>query len=362
MKKLLNIFASLSLITTGASSVVACGSHHNPSPPTPPKSESQKLYNQLNNQTFPIQDNNFWGNEATYKQDLLTDLEKAANITSQEDKNLLHDVNVKPLTQRDGQSVDVQSVDINIDGIKDPAIVKIKWELTTSQKTPGLFKFYTQTWPQEISKLNPKGEPWQPSNNFIPILFWGWYGKQPSISISWNTKVDLNTTFQQYLQEIFENLIKVVPPSLKSLIKLDSPVSIPKVNINEVYTIPIDDIYISSNGVKYPLSSYTSYDPTKALPKMQNWQISYDTFHNLLHNELNNPKQIWGIGSIDPISSKASDHGNTQQILGALSGSKFEPLTTNLTFTGNLKSGVVVPIEVYYNKADLGFPIYVYGE
>ena len=49
MKKILNIFASISLITAGASNVVACRSKHNPNPPTPtpPKSEIQKLYNQL---------------------------------------------------------------------------------------------------------------------------------------------------------------------------------------------------------------------------------------------------------------------------------------------------------------------------
>ena len=131
MKKILNIFANISLITTGTCAVVACGSHQNPnppSPPSPPKSESQKLFDELNETKTPflVKDDYFWGNEANYQNDLLIDLEKAAHITSQEDKNLLHDANVKPLTQQDCQTVEVQSVDINIDGIKDPAIVKIK--------------------------------------------------------------------------------------------------------------------------------------------------------------------------------------------------------------------------------------------
>ena len=385
MKKILNIFVSFSLVTVGASSLVACGSHHNPNPPTPapPKSESQKLFDELNETKTPflIKDDYFWGNEANYQQDLLNDLEKAAHITSQEDKNLLHDANVKPLTQKDGQTSEVQSVDINIDGIQDPAIVKIKWELTSSQKIPGLFKFYTQTWPQEISKL---AHNWLPSgyhNNFIPLWYGGWnpnkigpegqkgwwdYDKKNQYkSITWKTKI-FNNTFQQDLESSIANIINSVPDSLKKLIKVNPPSSIPKLNINKVYNIPLNDIYLAiptpnkkKNPIKYNLGYYSSYDSAKPLPKMQNWQISYDTYYNLMQNELNNPKNVWSIGPMDPNSSKASDEYNSDQILGQLAASKYEWSTEHLTFSGELKSGVAVPIEVYYDKVDLGFPIYV---
>ena len=61
MKKILNIFASISLITSGTSSVVACGSHHkiNPPKPTPPKPDDQKIVNdianKINNKTIIVQ-------------------------------------------------------------------------------------------------------------------------------------------------------------------------------------------------------------------------------------------------------------------------------------------------------------------
>ena len=70
------------------------------------------------------------------------------------------------------------------------------------------------------------------------------------------------------------------------------------------------------------------------------------------------------MGEIDPDSSKPSDPGNTQQILGALSSAGYGPLTGQITFPDNndvLKSGVVVPVHWSYN----GFPegiINVYGE
>ena len=51
MKKILNLFVSLSLITAGASSVVACGSHRNQNPPTPPppKPDDQRIVNDIAN-------------------------------------------------------------------------------------------------------------------------------------------------------------------------------------------------------------------------------------------------------------------------------------------------------------------------
>ena len=370
MKKIFNIFASISLISTGTTAVVACSSHQNPnppSPPTPPKSESQKLYDELNEtkKPFLIKDDYFWGNEANYQYDLLTDLEKAANITTQQDKNLLHDTNVRPLTQQDGQTSEVQSVDINIDGIKDPAIVKIKWELTEAQSTPGLFDFYTKTWPQEIAKYG--------SNQIFPI-FGGWYGKKflhnVGDEVSWNTKIDSNITFQQYIEQYIGNIVNDFPNYLKPFIKLIPPTSIPKLNITEAYNIPLNNIYLSipnpndkKNPIKYNLGYYSSYDSLKPLPKMQNWQIGYNTYYNLATKELDNPKHAIGI-EIDPNCSKASDPYNSQQIFAELSSPIFEPIINfyHTTFSGNLKSGVVVPIKVYYDNFYMGFNIYVYCE
>ena len=139
MKKILNIFASISLITVGTSSVVACGSHQNPNP----KSEIQQLYEKLNNQKFTIdKDNNFWGNEANYQTDLLNDLEKSANITSQQDKNLLS-LN-SDLTNLDQPGKYTFLVDIGTGEAEKTATVTIDWKLTPTQSIPGLFDFYTK--------------------------------------------------------------------------------------------------------------------------------------------------------------------------------------------------------------------------
>ena len=70
---------------------------------------------------------------------------------------------------------------------------------------------------------------------------------------------------------------------------------------------------------------------------------------------LQNDKEIWDIGPINPNSSKPSDPYNSQLILGALAGSKYEPLTGQITFPNNndvLKPGVSVPIHWSYS----GFP------
>ena len=361
MKKILNIFASISLITAGASTVVACGSHHNPNPPTPPKSEIQKLYNELSDKTFTIQDNNFWGNEANYKNDLLVDLEKKANITSQKDKSLLS-LN-SDLTTLKQQGYYNFVVGIGVGKERKNANVTIDWKLTKAQNTPDLFKFYTQTWPQDIAKYG--------SNQISPI-FGGWYGKKflrnVGDEVSWNTKIDSNTTFQQYIEQYIGNIVNVFPNSLKPFIKLVPPTSIPKLNITEAYNIPLNNIYLEipnsndkKNPIKYNLGYYSSYDSTKALTKMQNWKISYDTYYNLATKELDNSKNVWGIGPINPNSSKASDSYNSQLILSALDFPIYEPIINSIhsTFKGDLKIGIAEPIQVYYDNIYMGFSIYV---
>ena len=90
MKKVLNLLASVSLTTSGASTVVACGSSHIPTP------EIQKLYDKLNGQTFTVENNNFWGNEHNYQQDLLQDLETLAHIPAQDRPLITIDPNTQP--------------------------------------------------------------------------------------------------------------------------------------------------------------------------------------------------------------------------------------------------------------------------
>ena len=371
MKKILNILASIGLITTGTSNVVACNDSKSSIPPTPPKSESQKLYDELTSKTFTIQDNYFWGNEATYQTDLKTLLEKQAGITPkedpnyQEDNNLIHDTNVSPLTKQGDQIVD-----INIDGLKKIAKVKIDWELTESQNVKGLFKFYTQYWPQYISQSN---------SNLISYLLGKWeedksgpsgkkgwweYDKQkPLNKINWTTKVDTKYYSNKTLTELlYKNIIDDInsihnlSSDIKSMLKIDPSRSIQNININQIYNIPKSNIYLLSNGVNYPLSFYNYYDKTKPLPKQKNWQISYDTYWHLVQNEL--PKTTWYIKKTSTTS--ASDRHNAGEIKEQLEAAQYSPITPSLTFTGNIPiNGSEGQIEVYYYGIDQDIIIYV---
>ena len=81
MKKILNIFASISLITAGASSVVACGS-------SPPSSNDQKLVNDVINRlkkhkAFGLNENQDGSKTfINYKTEVLQDIK--SNLTEQE--------------------------------------------------------------------------------------------------------------------------------------------------------------------------------------------------------------------------------------------------------------------------------------
>ena len=210
------------------------------------------------------------------------------------------------------------------------------------------------------------------SNQISPI-FGGWYGKKflrnVGDRVSWNTKIDSSTTFQQYIKQYIGNIVNDFPNHLRPFIKLIPPTSIPKLNINEAYNIPLNNIYLSipnsndeKNPIKYNLGYYPSYDATKPLSKMQNWQIIYDTYYNLATKELDNSKKVWGI-SLDPTSSKASSDYNSQQILAALDFPIYSPIINSIhsTFKGDLKIGVAEPVKVYYDNFYMGFHIYVAG-
>ena len=139
MKKTLNFFASISLITSTASGVVACGSTHPYVQPT----EVQTLYNELNETAKPflIQNKNFWGKEADYQADLLQDLEQVAHIPAQDDKMLSFTGQIKPF-ETPGQiyHIAIKIKDSNT-GEEKTAYVNIDWELTAEQTE--IYNFYT---------------------------------------------------------------------------------------------------------------------------------------------------------------------------------------------------------------------------
>ena len=112
MKKILNIFVSLSLITTGTSNVVACGSHKQTDPPTPspspPKPDDQQIVNEitrsLENQKFIVDENpNGINTFNNYKkivlkniQDKLSDQEKSLVSLPSRDNTIKLNTNSTP--------------------------------------------------------------------------------------------------------------------------------------------------------------------------------------------------------------------------------------------------------------------------
>ena len=153
MKKILNIFANITLVASSSAGVVSCSS-------TKKTSTDQNLYNKLQNKTFTIQDNNFWGNEATYQQDLLKDIELQANISSQDYHLLSFDDSIKPLNPNDLNDIRIV-IDYN-----QIAHVVIDWKLTAAQKP--IYDFYDHVWPQEIKQHQQQIREWC---NFCVNLF-----------------------------------------------------------------------------------------------------------------------------------------------------------------------------------------------
>lgn len=375
MKKVLNIFASLTLVASGAGNVVACGSTHTTSPPP---NEINNLYNQLNQTTKPFllnKDNYFWGKEANYQKDLLADLEKVANIPPKDDSLLSLNSDVKPL-----EKTGVQTIDVNI-GSQDTekiAIVKIDWELTATQQP--IYQFYTQTWPKETTKYG---------SNLISLLYGGWdktkispYWKQYDLLGWWqngneedniNHILPWNDSLNQDIKSYLSNLIEgaEIPIPIQNMINVVKPSTINSLDITKSYTIPSDSIYLLSHGVKYDLGYYSSYDKTKPLSQMQNWQINYDTYYNLAQNELQNykdpggNKHIWYIQEPNTKISDASSEWNNNQITEVLDNNLFRFIADSydlsfqgsLVVTTNLEKPIINKIDVYCNGVSLGFQI-----
>ena len=365
MKKILNILASISLITTGASNVVACGSNHNPNPP---KSEIQQLYNQLTSKTFTIQDNYFWGNEANYKEDLLNDLEKEAGIKSQEEKSLLSLKSDLAILNQPGYYNFV--VGIGTGKERKSASVTIDWELTPAQETSpdnlDLFNFYTKTWPQETAKYG---------SNLLSLFYGGWDKTKKSPfwkkgdSLGWwkndkgdtiNNHLSWNDSFNINVKNYLSNLIKDIkmPILIQNMIHVVKPSTIKdSLDITKSYTIPLNNIYLLSHGVKYNLGYYASYDATKSLPQMQSWNINYDTGYNLIQNELSKTTiTLLKSGLYKPYTAT----NNSGYIEDKLSDAGYSSFVADMKFIGNIQiDGTESPIKIYYEGVDLGFTINV---
>lgn len=373
MKKILNILVSVSLVISGAGNVVACGSTQT----SPPPNEITNLYNQLNQTTKPFllnKDNYFWGKEANYKNDLLGDLEKVANIPPKDDSLLSLNSDIPPL-----EKTGVQTIDVNI-GSQDTekiAIVKIDWELTKAQEP--IYQFYTQTWPEETTKYRSNllsflyGE-WDKtkiSPYWKQYDFLGWWQNGNAVDsinhvLPWNDS--LNKGIKSYISNLIEGA--EIPISIQNMINVVKPSTINSLDITKSYTIPTDSIYLLSHGVKYNLGYYSSYDKTKALSKMQNWKVNYDTYYNLAQNELKNYKDVrwkthvWYIQEPNTKTSDASSEWNNERITDLLERTPFAPLVNNdLTFQGSLvvttdlTKPIINKIDVYYDGVSLGFQI-----
>ena len=368
MKKILNIFASISLVASGASTVVACGSKSEPIPGgegcretkilTSEQAQVNFLYNELNNNKKPylIENDHFWGNEANYQQDFLKLFEKAASIPAQDDSLL--SLASGPLQYYGKKQV---GIDIGKGTEKEEAYVNIDWELTAAQKP--IYQFYDKTWPEltsypdGVSRLinmmyggwdqTKKGPNWK-SGDLL-----GWWKNNVGKSIPWDEKIN------NYIINFIKNSLRDLPSSIT--IHVDTPTTTTKkLAVGDTYEIPLSSIYLLSNGVKYPLGYYTNDSEEGALPKVQNWEISYNTYYNLMQNELAGDPVTWTLKKRDlnPFHpTQASNYWNSRY-LARIVGSKYGLFTDDLSFTGTIKlDGTASKIEVWYKGVDQGFTI-----
>ena len=260
MKKILNILANITLVSSVSVGVVSCSSPQN-------TSIDQSLYNKLQGKWFTIQDNNFWGNEANYQQDLLKDIEQKANIPSQDDKLLSFDDGIKPLKPTEN------NIDIVIDH-NQIAHVTVNWKLTEAQKP--IYDFYDQTWPQEIKKYqqkitnlddvdarNASQKDWVPG-----------YKK----TISWNDFTNL------LKNKLLFSIWQIIPQNIQPYFHINN-VGINSLKVDAIYHLKKSLFSLKVDGVTFNLpyydySSFASAD--KVLPKAENWTIGYDTNYDIL--------------------------------------------------------------------------------
>ena len=337
MKKILNIFASITLVAIVSTGVVGCSS--------PQKtSTDQNLYNQLNGKKITIQDNNFWGNEANYQQDLLKDIEQLANISSQDDNLLSFDDGIKPLSPNDSNDI---SIVIDHNQI---AHMVVKWVLTQAQTS--IYDFYDHVWPQEIKQYQQK------ISNLDDVdaqnaSKTGWIPGYKN-TISWNDFGNLLNN------KSFKGGLKLIPPEIYPYFQIND-VGINSLKVSESYhlTTSLFSLKIGDVIFNLPYYNYSSITSSnKVLPKAENWTIGYDTNYDILQKIKiglkSNPIAFGKEGLQQPYTAENSY--NSEVIKGYIEGlyPSYTNIISDLTFSGDLKAGT--KDKPYTNTINVYFP------
>ena len=373
MKKILNIFASITLVASSSAGVVSCSSSQK-------TGTDQSLYNQLQGKTFTIQDNKFWGNEANYQQDLLKDIEKSANISSQDDK-LLSDDDVTPFL-KNGEHDNIQIV------IAHTLIahLNINWQLTSEQSP--LYNFYQQ-WPlisQKIGNTNNKTNI-SLENGDLKLGILDWWGEKSSsqekdlLKNGWDqnkvnncSKLKLNgSILKLMLENIINNgALDVTGNSYFDVIKQYLVVPNLSMNLGQNYQLKLNDLMMKNGNASFPLN-YIGQDNNEA-EISQPWTIDYSNTYYSVQNQLKNeftkdsplleakstlkpPYKVTWDGNRYNNKDIDSQIGYTDHSLRNIIG--------DLTFEGDLSApkekfaSTLHPLEVYYKGIDQGFKIYV---
>ena len=353
MKKILNIFAGISLITSVGVGVVSCSSSHN-------TSVDQNLYNKLQNQTFTIQDNKFWGNEANYQQDLLKDIEQLANI-SPKNYPLLSANTANPLKIGDNYNIPIV-IDHTL-----TAHINVKWQLTPDQQP--LYDFY-QNWPSISQKIgdydNRSHISLYNGNNKGPLDWWnpkaksekdGWDMKQ----VSNYSSLELDGTI---LKSVLEKSIE-----LEAGEKYDDVItnylyvaSNIKMDLGKEKDLNLNDLMIKNGDASFSLNyiEQTSNEKQETKP----WTISFGNDYNLVQNKL----QKYGQNHTIHISHKYcgkdkdgkynADNDKSRRVIDqALNELGFANIVPKLTFSGTMTQGEISEISVSYKDVDQGFTI-----
>ena len=354
MKTILNIFASIILVASSSAGVVSCSSSQK-------ISTDQSLYNQLQGKTFTIQDNKFWGNEAEYQQDLLKDIEKLANISSQ-DVHLLSADGITPFLQPSEKN----NVPIIIDN-KLKANVNVIWKLTPEQSP--LYHFY-QVWPKISQKIGDEN-----NGSYISLyngcnhgpLDW-WNPKAKSEKYGWDMKQVTNYSSL----ELNGNILKSM---LEKSIELEAGEKYSDVITNYLYVSPnikmnlgkdsplkLNDLMFKNGDASFPLNYIKQEE--NSLNHSIPWTINYSNDYYLVQKKLQKYGQTHTIHIGHTYCEKgkdgkyhASDEQNRQVIDQALNELGFSNIVDKLTFSGIIKQGGVSDISVSYKDVDQGFKI-----
>ena len=347
MKKILNFFDSLSLITSTVSSVVACGSTHPYIQPT----EVQTLYNKLNETTKPflIENKNFWGKEANYQADLLQDLEEVAHIPVQDDLMLSFTNQMNPFEKPN------QTYQIGVD-IKDPntgeektALVNIDWELTKEQSE--IYDFYVNYWPHYVEE-NYQGLLKDFNNLYKSII------TQTTNGWTWPKNKEQSLTWQQYAKWLYTNDKSIIYSSvIRNYFHVKQNVGVDHINVDQKTTLQISPFYLQVGKVTFDLPYYVddpnyppfdSETPAKILPATKLWTVSYNNDYQLLQDLKKDIQQhSYGLPLIilerNTNPSEASNPDNTKSISDAItnyydlaSDYDYGYLTGHMTYNGTL--------------------------